>query len=152
MGDIRKIFETDKSLEKEGVWVPYGDDIEFKIARTGNPASKREYQKLIAPYGGSTKVSLIGEKIANKITLKVVAKTLLVDWRNVQENEKTIPYDIEKAFEYLEKYPDLLSFVMEISQEMAVYKSIGDEEAEGNSEATLSGRLNMDQKKDGLKK
>lgn len=132
MANLNELFGTNKEFENEGVWVNYGDDIEFRIARIGNPSFKRYYKQLLAPYGGPDRIDVISDNKADKIVTKVIAKTVLLDWKNVQVDGEDVPYTVESAEQFLLQYPDLLSFVTDVASKQETYKEVRDKELMGN--------------------
>lgn len=132
MANLRSILGTDKIAEKEGVWVNFSDDIELKIARQGNAKYKREMEIVFTPYKKALRNQTMSDNVAEDLLLKLTAKTILVDWKNVELEEGLVDYSPEVAYELLKEYPDLLSFVKDVSESMSVYKIVEDEESSKN--------------------
>jgi len=133
MADINSI-KTDSNKEIEGVWVDFELGIKLKIARARNPKYTELLRQLLDPL----RVDIRNDKVAvddfNNILLEVRAKTVLLDWKNIEENGKSIPYSSEKAIEYF-KNPDLKDFyvfVVSISENSAQYKKDLIENSEKN--------------------
>jgi len=133
MADINSI-KTDSNKEIEGVWVDFELGIKLKIARARNPKYTELLRQLLDPL----RVDIRNDKVAvddfNNILLEVRARTVLLDWKNIEENGKSIPYSSEKAIEYF-KNPDLKDFyvfVVSISENSAQYKKDLIENSEKN--------------------
>jgi hypothetical protein len=64
----------------------------------------------------------MNEEDQRRITCEALATGVLVDWKNVTDGKKEIPYSKEIATEALRLNPDLLGFVVEVAADIANYK------------------------------
>lgn len=128
-------IKTDTVKSENGVWVDYESGIRLKIARIGNPAfqsfvSSRQKNKIRGIRSGS-----ISSQEAEQITKEAVARHILLDWQNV-EDEDGLPlrYSPEKSLEILSdpQLSDLYSFVLVTSNNSEIYRLEAQEEAKGN--------------------
>lgn len=115
------------SIEKEvgGVWIDFSEGIQLKIARARNP----KYQELIRDLMEPKKVKIRDDKISiedlNDVLLQVRAKTILLDWKNIEDsNGKPILYSSEKALEFFgdPELKDFYEFIVMISENADQYK------------------------------
>lgn len=134
MASIETI-KTDLQKEIDGVWVPFAEGIELKIARERNSKYQEELRKLVDPVRKDIRDDTIDIEELNKILLKVRAKTILVDWKNIESKDgETIPYSPEKAEEFFNdpELRDFYIFVVTIASDADSYKKELVKEAEKN--------------------
>jgi hypothetical protein len=81
-------FETDENLEKDGVWLDYGD-FRVKVAHTGgaNKAYTKMLEEKTRPYRRAIKNSSFSEERSVHILSEIFAKTIVLDWEVIQEQE-----------------------------------------------------------------
>jgi len=134
MASIESI-KTDTKKENEGVWADFAEGIELKIARARNS----KYAELLRTLVGPVKKDIRNDKLSIKdfaaILLEVRAKTVLLDWRNIEDAEgKTVPYSPEKAMEYFKdpELKDFYNFVVAVSENADQYTKDLVEEAGKN--------------------
>jgi hypothetical protein len=80
--DLFSDFATDTTQEAEGVWEPYRGDVEFLIARSGNP----KYQNMIVSLVKRNKRVLDGNneaarKKSDELMIETLAHTVLLGWK-----------------------------------------------------------------------
>lgn len=92
--DIKGTFTTDKKAEKEGKWFFLGD-ARLKIASSNATGYLQEFLQSNIGFD-----KLTPEQKNDRIA-EAMAKHILIDWEGVTENEKEVPYSVEKATEYL---------------------------------------------------
>lgn len=126
MFDITSLA-VDAKKAKEGVWVEYPGGAKFKVARYSSPdadMARREVQ--LKHYNQLQETLKKGEEVKEsdeymQDMAHVVAEHILVDWDNISEKGKKLPYSVEKAAELLShpNYYELYKFVIEqsLSQE-----------------------------------
>lgn len=133
MANINSI-KTDIKKESEGTWVDFILGIRLKIARARNP----KYNEMIRKLTENMRVDLRKGKFEadefEQVLLKVRAHTILLDWENIEEDGKMVPYSPEKAIEYFSnpELKDFYVFVVSISESSEAYKKELIEDAEKN--------------------
>jgi hypothetical protein len=133
MADINRI-KTDLQKEINGVWKEFECGIKLLIARARNP----KYQELLRNLTENKLVEIREDKLDTKdfaeIMIQVRAKTILLDWENIEENGVTVPYSVEKAIEYFsnEELKDFYTFVVAVSENSDQYKKDLIKESEKN--------------------
>jgi len=132
MGDLKKMFGTDKSKEIEGTWNDIGENVRVKVARIGNPEYQKEFQKISKPHQRAIRRGSLNNEVAEKLLIRVMAKTILLDWEGLQEDGADVPYSYENAVRILTEYRDLRDYVSDIANEMEAFRAELDEEAEKN--------------------
>jgi len=133
MADINTI-KTDLKKEVEGVWTDFVEGIRLKIARARNSKYQEFLRDLVEPYRKDIREEKIEPKDFADILLRVRAKTVLLDWENIEENGKTISYSFEKAVEYFRnpELKDFYNFVIGVSENADSYKKDLVKESEKN--------------------
>ena len=135
-------FKTDINLERNGVWVPVGNGLEFLIARQGSPRFDQEVSRLTGGTGGiQTKHNLIDVEDMQEMLLIATARACLLNWKNMQEDDGVtdIVYSADRSEAILRMYPDLYRFVSEVSTNSAMYREKVAETNAGNSEMPSDG-------------
>jgi len=124
MANIESI-KTDVKKEEGGVWVDFAEGIKLKIARARNP----KYQELLRNLVEPKKKDIRGDKLTieqlSDVLLEVRAHTVLLDWKNIEDNNgATIPYSPDKAMEFFRdpELKDFHTFVVAISENADQYK------------------------------
>lgn len=126
MGFLSK-YKTDKTAEVAGVWVEMDEGVEIRVARLNNEKARDERRKLEKPYRNFQQVP---DKVSEEIMRKVVARTVLVDWRGLtDEDGKAVPYSAEKAEELFVAYPDFLNDVVGASMARETFQAQATEAA-----------------------
>lgn len=116
--DLNQVFGTDKTLEEEGVWIDMSDTSSIKIARLNNPAFKQQASKL------SKKNKIVDNfsNVRDESLIKLVSETILLDWKEIKDDGKTIPYSKENAFNLLKKYNDFVDYVVEQANDIENFR------------------------------
>ncbi len=126
MGFLNK-YKTDKTAEVNGVWIEVDDGVEWLIARLNNERAREMRRKLEKPYRS---FSNIPDKVSEEILRKVIANTVLLDWKGMtDESGKVIPYSADKAEELLKEFPDLLTDVANASMARETFQAEATEAA-----------------------
>jgi hypothetical protein len=134
--------KIDPELADKGVWIPYREDIEFKIASLKSKAysdfmrkAGRQRQK------GFRKKDLRPDEV-EPLMKKGLARFCLLDWKNIEDEDGTpIPYSAEQAEEWLSdpELVEMYEFVLECARDISLYQNEIKEDEKGNSEGSLSG-------------
>lgn len=152
--ELNNIFGIDKVAAEDGKWFPVpGDsgDVEFLIARINNPEWVRVTKELMKPYKGASRSRMLGQKVRDEITIKAMARTILLGWRgDLRVDEKDFPYSVENAERMLTDYPDARDFVSDRSTDLDEYRIIEDEDTAKNLRTVSGGSSSGANKKHGL--
>ena len=103
------VFLTDKTLEKEGIVLDYGD-FKIKVARAGgsNAAFQKALTSKIRPYKRQLDAGTIPDDVAEKLFLEVYAESVVLGWEGVtDEDGKPLPFSKENAVKLFSDLPDL---------------------------------------------
>lgn len=102
--NIFDIYETDVSLEENGVWIALAKDVKVKVAAFGNQKHKDIIDRLFAPYKTQHRKGTLDKTIEEDLHTKAMAKTILLDWEGIVDKDgSVIPYSPDKAYELLSK-------------------------------------------------
>ena len=115
------IYSVDENKQTEGTWVEF-EGSEFCIAYANNPTFIKAKKRLERPYERKIRQNKLNEEDQRRITCEALVEGVLVDWKNVTDGKKEIPYSKEIATEALRLNPDLLGFVVEVAADIANYK------------------------------
>lgn len=119
-----KNLKTDPTKELEGVWEDFGEGTQILIARIGNKNYEKRLKELALPYKRQIRTNTISEDVYEDLLNKAVAKTIILDWKNLKEDGKEIKYSPEKAYELISNpaYKDFKEALLTIAQEIALFK------------------------------
>ena len=133
MADIN-LVKTDLKKENEGVWTDFAAGIQLKIARARNPKYSELFRDLIEPHRKDIRNEKLEMEDFADILLQIRARTILLDWRNIEENGVSVPYSPEKAMVYFRdlELKDFYNFVIAVSENADQYKKDLIKDAEKN--------------------
>ena len=117
-----------------GIWADYTDEVKFLIAKKPNPKFDQELATLIEPYLASIASGTFDDALDKLITVKAVAKTVLLGWEGLEENGEPYEYSYENCVKILSdpNYSDVYRFVLTISHSSEKYRVVTVEDAEKN--------------------
>lgn len=130
-------LKTDEDMSVEGVWCPF-EGLELKIAHMNNRNAKKLRRKLHKKNRHA--VSKMDMDRLEAIGREVIAKTVLLDWKNMLESNESgeeveVKFSIDKAMEYL-KIDAFMDIVTSFASDAELFQHELDEEDEGNFEAS----------------
>lgn len=109
--------KTDKSLETDGVWVKIRYGVEVKVARTGNPRAEAWRARLSwddRRLLDNPDLQKGREERVVELVIDAIAETVLLDWRNIEDDDgNPIPWSVAKARELLKEHDWFLQDVNE---------------------------------------
>ena len=132
MGDIRKMFGTNKNAEIDGVWQDIGEKVKVKVARIGNPQYQKAFRKITKPHKQALRRGSLNDEVADKLLIKAMAKSILLDWSGLEEDGKPVPYSYENAVRLLTDYRDFRDDVSDFANDMESFRAEEDKETEKN--------------------
>jgi hypothetical protein len=126
-------FRMDSELETGGVWCDVGEGLRVLVARARNVKFREYVRQLMKPHLRKVRRGKIDPDLLEDINRKATAKTILLGWEDLQDDDgKDVPYSPEKAEEYLKEFPDFAEIVMEFATDVDLYRERDREDAEGN--------------------
>ena len=124
---------TDKSLEEEGVEVQLDEDAFITVLRSNNARFKKLLIGLRKPYEHRIQRGRMDQKILDGLTVKAVAREVLIGWRGIKDNGKTIKYSPEAAEKLMKKYEDFQEDVLTAANTAETFRAEVVEENVKNS-------------------
>ena len=129
-------LSTDEDKVQGGTWIDFGGGAEVKIAKVGNDNYNREMRQLGKPIIRQARLGSAEEETLRPVFIKVVARTVILGWKNIQDDEgNDVEYSILKAEEYLTALPEFYELIMEAAQDVTNFKPDPEEDEVGNSES-----------------
>lgn len=137
-------YETDVTLEENGVWIALTNDMEVKVAALGNKQHLQVMEKMFAPYKNQRRRNALDPKIEEDIHTKAIAKAVLLDWRGEGFKDRdgnALPYSFDNAYKLLtdESLKRFKADIIFLAKEAETFKQQDTEEAVKNSEKSSSG-------------
>jgi len=119
-------LKTNPLMESEGVWKPIGGG-RVLVASFDNP----EYHTMLAvesrPYQALSKAGgAPSPKVIEKMTIKVMAHTILKNWEGLTIKGEPVEYSIENAVKILTEYPRFRDAVALIATDISNYQDTAD--------------------------
>ena len=131
--DIFEEYATDAVKEVEGAEVPLGADTVLVIARGGNKNFNREI--LAENEANEVKFKMLPpeqvEALDTEIICRVMAKTILLGWKNLNYKGTALKYS-QKNAEMLLRHNDFRAKVLQLANNIAFFKSKIEEAAVKN--------------------
>lgn len=137
-------FKTDPAVEKEGIWLDYGD-FRVRVARAGGANRKwqKTLERLSRPYRRAIATNTIAPETAENIMREAYAEAVITDW-NVKvngewvkgienpEGEDLLDVTKENVLTVLQNLGTLYEDIQAQAQSWALFKADIREEAAGN--------------------
>ncbi len=124
MANIERI-KTDVSKEIDGVWVDFVLGIRLKIARARNSKYREVLRDLMEPVQKDVRNDTITLDALDSILIKARAKTILLDWENIETpGGDSIPYSSAQAEKFFSdpELKDFYEFVVTVSESADDFK------------------------------
>lgn len=122
---------VDPSAAEEGVWASFMG-AKFKIARHNSDRANQMRAKLtLARWDDITRGDEAAETLAAEIGARVLAESVLLDWKDVTQGGEPVTYTADVGFDYLNnpRFRDLAQFVENFSLNRGNYREKAEEEA-----------------------
>lgn len=123
---IYKAFKADETLEREGVWLDFGDYGRFRIARSGgsNQAYNAKVAAAFKPYRRQYETGTLEEDKAREVLSSVFADTIILGWENVfGESGEPMEFNRGNALKLMNELPELYRMIREESDKFANFKA-----------------------------
>jgi hypothetical protein len=121
--DIFAAYATDETLEDQGTWRRIGGGAEILVARLGNPNYEDAVKAEVA--ANRETLDLGGEELAQaykELSLRVLARTILLGWKNVSYKGKPLDYSVQAA-EMLLAHREFRRVVEEFASDFNQYRA-----------------------------
>lgn len=131
---LRKMFETDHSVEREGVIIQYAEGVEIKIARAGgaNRRFGKVMSRLARPHRRAIQTETIDEGILREMFIKAYAQAVILDWTGITKDLVThddadaatdLEFNQENVEAVLREQPDLFASLMKDADNLAIFRA-----------------------------
>lgn len=135
-------FETDKSLERDGIFLDYGfntkdEPIQIRIARAGGANTKfaKVLEQKMKPYKRALANDTMDNKVAEKLLIEAYADSVVIGWTGVEDKEgNALEFNRENVVKLFTDLPDLFLDVQQQSQKSTLYRAELRELEQGNSQ------------------
>lgn len=126
-----KITPINGNCETEGVpYIYYG--AKLIVARAGNTNFKKVFRETLNPYKDEFDAGRLSEEKSNEIMISCVAKTILVGWEGVKDEDgNDIPYSYENAVELLTDDQDCYDAITGHSNNIENYLTTAEQKLKG---------------------
>jgi len=129
--ELSSLF-TDPEKENAGVWVTYASGFEVKIARLNSKKYKEFMLRIGKDRARSFENKTMDPDEADNIMREAIANTILLDWRNMYDKGKPVPFSKELALEIMEKSYDFYKELFHLCQERELFLKDNEDAAAGN--------------------
>lgn len=139
--NLYNTFETDKSLERDGIVLDYGfnsknEPIQIRIARAGGANAKfaKVLENKMKPYKRAIANDTMDNKVAEKLLVEAYADAVVISWNGVEDREGTaLDFTRDNVVKVLTDLPDLFMDIQSQSQKSALFRAELREAEQGNS-------------------
>jgi len=121
--DLKKIAINPKK-EKDGVWVDLDEETKLLIGRLRSPQYNRVAERLRKPYRRQIENNSLSHQKKNDIAGELYAKTVLLDWKGLKINGKTVVYSEKICKEILsdDQYQPFFSIVSDFAADEETFR------------------------------
>ena len=113
-------------LEKAaaGVLINYEGAISFRIARANTQGYRNAVRKIMKMHKRQIDNGSLGDEAADKITAKLMAQHILIDWEGLTNGGEEFPYTTENAQDFLadERYAEIREWIMAQAQDLENFR------------------------------
>jgi hypothetical protein len=135
-------FETDKSLERDGIVLDYGfnsknQPVQIRIARAGGANTKfaKALEYKMKPYKRAIVNDTMDNKVAEKLLIETYAESVILGWEGVEDRQgNDLEFNKENVVKVLTDLPDLFLDIQQQSQKSALFRAELREAEQGNSQ------------------
>jgi len=128
------MFETDESVEKEGVIIEYAPGIEIKVARAGGANKKfaKIMSRLAKPHRRAIQTEAVSEETLNHIFIKAYAASIILDWsgitkdlitHNDEDSGVELAFNQENVEAVLREQPNLFADIQKTADNISIFRA-----------------------------
>lgn len=128
-------FHSDPTKSEQGVWVEVANGFKLRVARMDNIRYKLAMKSLGKPFAAQLRHAATedDEKTVKKIMIQAMAKTVLLGWEGLEDDEgKTIPYSVEECEKAL-SVENFFNLVRELAADQSNFAEKSKDELSKNS-------------------
>jgi hypothetical protein len=125
-------LRTDAELEKNGVWVEYGQNSNgqperFLLARAGgaNDAFYKTSDRISKPYRRQLQAETLDRHTITRINQEVYAETVVLKWEGVEgEDGEPLQHSKQNCMKLFKDLPDFWQDIYETAQKAVLYRAV----------------------------
>jgi hypothetical protein len=125
---VKKLYNTNKQLVTDGVWVDIADGIKYKIAKKDNINFRNAVLRLVKS-SGFTQYQISNGKIPTEswvdIGIKATAETVLLDWEGVLDEStgKPVKYTPQIGYDLMKENEGFLEDIQQLSADISIFQN-----------------------------
>lgn len=140
---LRRIYETDKKVEREGVIVEYAPGVEIKLARAGGANKKfaKVLTRLSKPHRRAIQTNTISPEILTDMFITAYAQAIVLSWKGFTKDlithddadaEIALDFNQENVEAVLHEQPNLFQDIQSTADDIAIFRAEILEQDSGN--------------------
>lgn len=140
---LRKMFETDTAVEREGIWIEYAPDVEVRVARAGgsNKHFAKVMQRLAKPHRRAIQTDSVDEDVLKNIFIKAYAAAIITGWKGFTKDlithddadaETLLDFNKDNVEAVLRAQPNLFQDIQKASDTISYFRAEINEEDSKN--------------------
>ena len=140
--DLFEAYKTDKTVETEGVWVPFPHvNVKIRLARAGgsNKQWEIERERALRPLRRRYKDQAIPESELFEALLEPFSKLILQDWEGVMKGDKKVECTHKNKVALCRELPDFYHEMLGEAGQLENFRTVEDQEDAGKSQSGSSG-------------
>lgn len=141
---LRRMFETDQTVEKEGVIVQYATGVEIRIARAGGSNKKfsKAVTRLTQPYRRAIQTETLDEEISARLMREAYASAVVIGWKGITKDlvthddadaEIELEFNMANCIAVFKEQPNLFDDVQASAGKISIFRAAILEGDSGNS-------------------
>jgi len=134
MNALRKMFETDTKVEREGIWIDYAPGVEVRIGRAGgsNKYFAKTMQRLAKPHRRAIQTDSVDEEVLLDIFIKAYALAIIVDWKGFTKDlitsddadaETVLDFNTDNVEAVLRAQPNLFADIQKAADTISYFRA-----------------------------
>ena len=135
MANLYELFETDNTLETEGIWYTFDKDTKFLLARAGgaNTRFTKVLEAKTRPYRRQIDNGTIDNDLGNQLLIEAFSEAVVLGWSGVTDKAgKEMKYSVANCVKLLTDLPDLFTELREEATRVANFRNEEIEADAGN--------------------
>ena len=140
---LRKMFETDTVVEREGIWIEYAPGVEVRIARAGgsNQHFAKVMQRLAKPHRRAIQTDSVDEEVLKNIFIKAYTQAIITDWIGFTKDlithddadaDTVLDFNKDNVEAVLQAQPNLFTDIQKASEAISYFRAEINEADSGN--------------------
>ncbi len=140
---LRKMFETDTAVERDGIWIDYAPGVEVRIARAGgsNKHFAKVMQRLAKPHRRAIQTESVDGEVLKDIFIKAYALAIITDWKGFTkdlitqddaDSETELDFNKDNVEAVLRAQPNLFEDIQKAADTISYFRAEINEEDSKN--------------------